>query len=95
MTRICWRSLAAVLAVTVAGTVVQAQELLPMPGCCAKAVSCGSQPAGEARLVQKTYPIGPLLHAFGCCPSCPDLLIKFMTQCVAPESWTGTAAAAP
>jgi hypothetical protein len=88
MPRSCWRALAALLALALAVPAVQAQELLPMPGCCAKEVTCGSQRTVENHMVQKTYPVGPLLHTFGCCPACPELLIKFMTQAVAPESWS-------
>ncbi len=86
MTRTCWRPLAVLAAAVLAGPVAQAQEVLPMPGSCAREITCGNH--REGGMVQKTYPVGPLLHAFGCCPACPDLIMKFMTQAVAPESWS-------
>ena len=82
MIRKCGRPLAAVLVLALAVPAIQAQ--CSMSACTA---SC-EEKKSEDRMVQKTYPIAPVLHAFGCCPSCPDMLVKFMTQCIAPATWS-------
>lgn len=81
MPRTYWRPLASLLALGLAGPAVHAQ--------CTSSSSCCTAHSVESKLVKKTYPVGPLLHTFGNCPNCPDLLIQFMTQCVAPNSWSG------